>query len=163
MAEPTVDVGVDLEAQTITIGMLSDLTGPFGPLVSAIVAGHEAYWANVNANGGINGLTVELETVDTTYDVPTHVQFYEELKEERGRLRPLHRLAAHRGHQRVTPERRDPGDPADLVFGLVRPCDQLQPDASRHPVLPRGHEPRRVHGGAVRRRCADNRHCLDPR
>lgn len=80
MAEPTVDVGVDLEAQTITIGMLSDLTGPFGPLVSAIVAGHEAYWANVNANGGINGLTVELETVDTTYDVPTHVQFYEELK-----------------------------------------------------------------------------------
>jgi ABC-type branched-subunit amino acid transport system substrate-binding protein len=82
MAEPTVDVGVDLDAGTITIGMLSDLTGPFGPLVSAIVAGHEAYWANVNANGGIHGLTVELNTVDTTYDIPTHVQFYEELKDE---------------------------------------------------------------------------------
>jgi len=80
MAEPTVDVGVDLEAGTITVGLLSDLTGPFGPLVSAIVAGHEAYWASVNANGGIHGLTVELETVDTTYDIPTHVQFYEELK-----------------------------------------------------------------------------------
>jgi len=76
------DVGVDLEAGTITIGMLSDLTGPFGPLVSAIVAGHEAYWANVNANGGINGLEVQLETVDTTYDIPTHVQFYEELKDD---------------------------------------------------------------------------------
>lgn len=76
------DVGVDLEAGTITVGLLSDLTGPFGPLVSAIVAGHEAYWANVNANGGINGLEVQLETVDTTYDVPTHVQFYEELKDE---------------------------------------------------------------------------------
>ena len=82
MAEPTVDVGVDLEAGVITVGMLSDLTGPFGPLVSAIVAGHEAYWANVNANGGIHGLTVELETVDTTYDIPTHVQFYEELKDD---------------------------------------------------------------------------------
>lgn len=81
-AEIATDVGVDLEAETIKIGLLSDLTGPFGPLVTAIVAGHEAYWANVNANGGINGLEVQLETVDTTYDVPTHVQFYEELKDE---------------------------------------------------------------------------------
>jgi ABC-type branched-subunit amino acid transport system substrate-binding protein len=82
MAEPTVDVGVDLEAGTIQVGLLSDLTGPFGPLVSAIVAGHNAYWADVNANGGINGLTVELNTVDTTYDVPTHIQLYNELKDE---------------------------------------------------------------------------------
>jgi ABC-type branched-subunit amino acid transport system substrate-binding protein len=82
MDEPMVDVGVDLEAGTITVGLLSDLTGPFGPLVSAIVAGHEAYWATVNANGGIHGLTVELETVDTAYDIPTHVQFYEELKDD---------------------------------------------------------------------------------
>jgi len=74
------DVGVDLEAGVIKVGMLSDLTGPFGPLVTAIVAGHEAYWANVNASGGINGLTVDLEIVDTTYDIPTHVQFYEEMK-----------------------------------------------------------------------------------
>jgi ABC-type branched-subunit amino acid transport system substrate-binding protein len=74
------DVGVDLEAGTITVGLLSDLTGPFGPLVNAIVAGHNAYWGVVNASGGINGLTVELETVDTTYDVPTHIQLYEELK-----------------------------------------------------------------------------------
>ena len=80
--EIATDVGVDLEAQTITVGLLSDLTGPFGPLVTAIVAGHEAYWANVNANGGINGMEVQLEIVDTTYDVPTHVQLYEELKDE---------------------------------------------------------------------------------
>lgn len=81
-AEIATDVGVDLEAGTITVGLLSDLTGPFGPLVTPIVAGHEAYWANVNANGGINGLTVELEVRDTTYDVPTHVQLYEELKDQ---------------------------------------------------------------------------------
>ena len=76
------DVGVDLEAGTIKVGLLSDLTGPFGPLVSAIVAGQEAYWQNVNANGGINGLMVELEVRDTTYDIPTHVTLYEELKDQ---------------------------------------------------------------------------------
>jgi ABC-type branched-subunit amino acid transport system substrate-binding protein len=82
MADPVVDVGVDLEAGTIKIGMLSDLTGPFGPLVSAIVAGHEVYWGNVNANGGINGLMVELVVRDTVYEIPNHVQFYEELKDQ---------------------------------------------------------------------------------
>ena len=82
MTPPTVDVGVDLEAGTIQIGMLSDLTGPFGPLVSAIVAGHEVYWGNVNANGGINGLQVELIVRDTVYDPVNHVQFYEELKDQ---------------------------------------------------------------------------------
>ena len=76
------DVGVDLEAGTITVGLLSDLTGPFGPLVTAIVAGQNAYWGQVNANGGINGLMVELETVDTVYDVTNQVQFYEELKDD---------------------------------------------------------------------------------
>lgn len=79
--DPAVDVGVDLEAGTITVGLLSDLTGPFSSLVQVIVAGQEAYWADVNANGGIGGLSVELETVDTAYDPPTHVQRYEELKD----------------------------------------------------------------------------------
>jgi ABC-type branched-subunit amino acid transport system substrate-binding protein len=36
----------------------------------------------VNANGGIGGLTVELLPVDTAYDPATHVQRYEETKEE---------------------------------------------------------------------------------
>lgn len=82
MAEPAVDIGVDLEAGTIKVGMLSDLTGAFGPLVTAIVAGHEVYWGNVNANGGINGLQVELVVRDTVYDVTNHVTLYEELKDQ---------------------------------------------------------------------------------
>jgi ABC-type branched-subunit amino acid transport system substrate-binding protein len=76
------DVGVDLEAGTITVGLLSDLSGVFSALVQVIVTGHEAYWENVNANGGIGGLMVELEPVDTAYDVPTTVQRYEELKDQ---------------------------------------------------------------------------------
>jgi ABC-type branched-subunit amino acid transport system substrate-binding protein len=82
MAAPMVDVGVDLDAGTIKIGMLSDLTGGFGPLVTPIVAGHEAYWGNVNANGGVNGLQVELVVRDTVYDVTNHVTLYGELKDQ---------------------------------------------------------------------------------
>jgi ABC-type branched-subunit amino acid transport system substrate-binding protein len=80
--EVATDVGVDLEAGTITIGLLSDLSGPFSPLVQVIVSGHELHWANVNANGGINGLEVVLETRDTAYVPDTHVQLYEELKSQ---------------------------------------------------------------------------------
>ena len=76
------DVGVDLEAGIITLGMLSDLSGPFAGLVGAINGGHEAYWAFVNANGGIDGLQVELEVVDTGYAVPEHVTLYEQLKDQ---------------------------------------------------------------------------------
>ena len=74
------DVGVDLAAQTLTIGLLSDLSGPFAPLVQVIVAGQEMYWADVNANGGVGGLQVQIETRDTAYDPAIHVQLYEELK-----------------------------------------------------------------------------------
>jgi ABC-type branched-subunit amino acid transport system substrate-binding protein len=80
--EIATDKGVDLDAGTIKIGMLSDLTGAFGPLVSAIVTGHEVYWENVNRNGGVNGLQVELVVRDTQYVVDNHVQLYEELKDQ---------------------------------------------------------------------------------
>lgn len=80
--EITTDVGVDLEAGTITVGLLSDLSGPFSGLVSAIVAGQEAYWAYVNANGGIEGLQVVLEVRDTGYDTTQHVTLFNELKDQ---------------------------------------------------------------------------------
>jgi ABC-type branched-subunit amino acid transport system substrate-binding protein len=62
--------------------MLSDLTGQFSSLVQLIVKGHEVYWDNVNANGGINGLQVELVVEDTGYLVDTHIQKYETIKDE---------------------------------------------------------------------------------
>jgi ABC-type branched-subunit amino acid transport system substrate-binding protein len=78
--EIATDIGVDLDAGTIEIGLVSDLTGPFAPLVTLIVAGQEAYWANVNANGGVNGLMVNLDAKDTAYDVAQTVQVYDEFK-----------------------------------------------------------------------------------
>ena len=82
MMDIQTDVGVDLDAGTIKVGLLSDLSGPFAGLVSAIVAGQEAYWAYVNSQGGINGLEVDLVVEDTGYDVPQHVTLYEQLKDQ---------------------------------------------------------------------------------
>ncbi len=81
MAQPATDFGVDLEAGTITVGLLSDLTGPFSPLVQPVVDGYQAKVDEINANGGINGLQIQLEVRDTAYSVDTHVQLYEEIRE----------------------------------------------------------------------------------
>ena len=81
-AEIATDVGVDLEAGVIKVGMLADLTGLFGPVISLVTAGVDAFWKDVNARGGVHGLQVELVYRDTVYAVDNHVQFYEELKDE---------------------------------------------------------------------------------
>ncbi len=75
------DVGVDLEAGTITVGLLSDLTGVFSALVQPVVTGYEAQIQAINDAGGINGLTIELEIRDTGYSVDTHVQMYNEIRD----------------------------------------------------------------------------------
>lgn len=75
------DVGVDLDAQTITIGLLSDLTGVFSALVQPVVDGYKAKVDDINANGGIHGLQIQLEVRDTGYSVDTHVQQYEEIRD----------------------------------------------------------------------------------
>ena len=76
------DIGVDLEAGTITVGLLSDLTGVFSALVKPVVAGYQIAIDDLNARGGINGLTVVLEVRDTVYQLDTHVQQYEELRDK---------------------------------------------------------------------------------
>lgn len=76
------DIGVDLEAGTITLGFLTDQTGAFSPLVTVINSGIEAFWADVNANGGVHGLEVVLDFADTAYNGETHVQLFEEKKDD---------------------------------------------------------------------------------
>jgi ABC-type branched-subunit amino acid transport system substrate-binding protein len=77
------DVGVDVANQVITLGVLADLSGPFKDPIQDIVLGQEVFWESLNARGGIEGTgwTVKLEIADTGFDVDTHVQKYEELKE----------------------------------------------------------------------------------
>ena len=71
------DIGVD--DTTIKVGYNADLSGIFAPLVTQIIEATEVYWDVVNANGGIAGRMVEPITLDNAYDVPTHLENYEEL------------------------------------------------------------------------------------
>lgn len=82
MAQPTVDVGVDLDAGVIKVGLLSDLSGVFSALVTPVVAGYQAKVAEINSRGGINGLQIELVIEDTVYEEDIHVQKYAEIKDE---------------------------------------------------------------------------------
>lgn len=82
MEPPTTDVGVDLDAGVIRVGLLSDLSGAFQALVNPVVAGYEAQVDAINAAGGIHGLEVEVVVRDTGYSIDTHVQLYEEIRDE---------------------------------------------------------------------------------
>ena len=61
----------------IRIGLNTDLSGPFAPLVTQIVDGQEAFWQIVNDNGGIDGRQVYLVIRDSGYVVATHLANYE--------------------------------------------------------------------------------------
>ncbi|MCY4425022.1 MAG: ABC transporter substrate-binding protein [Acidimicrobiaceae bacterium] len=71
------DFGVDVENKIIRVGVNTDLSGPFVALTEKITDGHEAYWEWINANGGIQGWTIEPVVLDNQYDVPRHLENYD--------------------------------------------------------------------------------------
>lgn len=74
------DIGVTDD--TITIGILGDLSGAFAPLVTEIVEAQKVYWNMVNEQGGIGGRTIELVIEDNSYDVPTMIEKYDAIRNE---------------------------------------------------------------------------------
>jgi ABC-type branched-subunit amino acid transport system substrate-binding protein len=82
--EPAGEIAFDygVTEDTIRIGLNADLSGIFAPLVTQIVDGQEAYWEIVNDNGGIAGKQVELVVLDNAYEVPNHLENYEEMADE---------------------------------------------------------------------------------
>jgi ABC-type branched-subunit amino acid transport system substrate-binding protein len=67
----------------IYLGILSDLTeGPFAALATQVVAGQEAFWATVNAEGGISGYDVNVTeyTRDNKYDPAVQSQEYRSIE-----------------------------------------------------------------------------------
>ncbi len=73
--------GVSVTEDTIHIGLLADLSGPFvGQSVDAVDA-QIAFWNRLNLNGGIGGRRVELHIADTGSDVETHAAAYRRLKD----------------------------------------------------------------------------------
>ena len=75
--------GVDLTNKTITLGILTPLTGQVAaPIGIPLTNGIETYFAGVNANGGIDGFQVHLVEKDTQYSPQLEVQQYNAIKDQ---------------------------------------------------------------------------------
>ena len=134
---------------TITIGLNADLSGIFAPLVTQIVDGQEAYWEIVNDNGGIAGRQVELVILDNAYDVPTHLENYEEMSGEGDQGgRAMFSQSTGSPHTAATAEMLVEDDlhrdPAVVVLGLGRSRHRAERHRAVHQLLHRGDERRRV-------------------
>ncbi|MHB8328215.1 MAG: ABC transporter substrate-binding protein [Acidimicrobiales bacterium] len=71
--------GVDVSTKTITLGVLTPLTGPAAIIGKPLTLGQQAYFNNLNANGGINGWKVNLTVEDNQYNPQTEVQVYDQI------------------------------------------------------------------------------------
>ena len=91
---PAFDVGVteepcpggDPDRGCILLGMVTDQTGTFAAASPGLLAGHELFWARVNASGGIGGLfdvdIVDEAIVNNNYTADTHVEVYQQIRED---------------------------------------------------------------------------------
>ncbi|MBA2395221.1 MAG: ABC transporter substrate-binding protein, partial [Ktedonobacteraceae bacterium] len=72
--------GVDLNAKTITLGILSPYSGPVAaPVGIPLANGVKAFFDHVNDSGGIDGFKVKFLEEDTKYDPQTEVQLYNQI------------------------------------------------------------------------------------
>lgn len=73
--------GVTVTADTIYVGLLADLSGPFSGNVVDLIDAQLVFWSDLNESGGIAGRQVELLIEDTGYDLARHQAAYENLKD----------------------------------------------------------------------------------
>src|ERR1700760_3403186 len=66
--------GVDAKTKTISLGVLSPLSGPVAAIGKPLTAGVQTYFDAANAGGGIDGWKVKLVKRDSKYDPQTQVQ-----------------------------------------------------------------------------------------
>jgi ABC-type branched-subunit amino acid transport system substrate-binding protein len=71
--------GVDASTKTITLGVLSPLSGPVAVIGKPLTNGQQALFNSLNASGGIDGWKVNLLERDDQYSPQVHVQFYNEI------------------------------------------------------------------------------------
>lgn len=67
--ETTVDDSAGVTAKSIAIGVHGPKSGPAASLVADVFTGFELYVDKINADGGVNGRTLEVEVVDDQFTV----------------------------------------------------------------------------------------------
>jgi ABC-type branched-subunit amino acid transport system substrate-binding protein len=73
--------GVDLNSKTISLGVLTPLSGPVAaPIGIPLTKGMETYFKSVNAKGGIDGFKINLVEKDTQYLAANEVEQYNAIK-----------------------------------------------------------------------------------
>jgi len=75
---------VDKDKGCIYLGSITDLTGVFKGIGVPLTAGQAAFWAKVNADGGIGDYEVDVSKYvkDNKYDPDVHAQVFEEIKDD---------------------------------------------------------------------------------
>lgn len=76
-----VKTGPGVSDSTITLGLLTDLSGVFAALGNPTLQGTQLYWEDQNAAGGVCDRTVELTIKDHGYDPQKAVVQYRELSD----------------------------------------------------------------------------------
>ena len=77
---PTVKSGPGVTASTISLGVLTDMSGPFAPTALIRIKGYELFIGELNARGGICGRKVELTTKDHGFNVQRALDGYFDLE-----------------------------------------------------------------------------------
>ncbi len=78
--EPSVKAGPGVTENTISLGVLTDMSGPFAPTALVRIKGYELFIGELNARGGVCGRKVELTTKDHGFNVQRALDGYFELE-----------------------------------------------------------------------------------
>ncbi|SCF24704.1 ABC-type branched-chain amino acid transport system, substrate-binding protein [Micromonospora viridifaciens] len=71
-----VKTGVGVTADTIKVGVLTDLSGPIAPLGKNGLAGSQLFFEQQNAKGGVCGRKIDLVAYDNKYNVQNSVSLF---------------------------------------------------------------------------------------
>jgi ABC-type branched-subunit amino acid transport system substrate-binding protein len=78
-----IKTGQGIKGNTISLGVLTDLTGAFAALGKDVTNANQLYWEQQNAKGGVCGkFQVKLDVKDHGYNVQTAVQLYSGMKDD---------------------------------------------------------------------------------
>jgi ABC-type branched-subunit amino acid transport system substrate-binding protein len=75
-----VKMGPGVTESTITLGVLTDLSGPFAITGKSLDQGIQIWYDQLNENGGICGREVEIDVRDMGYDLPKAISLYSEME-----------------------------------------------------------------------------------
>ena len=74
------ETGPGVSDDTITLGVLTDQSGPFAGASTGIAQGRQLFWDARNADGGVCDRTVEFEVADHAYNPQNATTLYEDLE-----------------------------------------------------------------------------------